>query len=100
MSTEADVDADLYELGLRQKDARRTLAIGVTLLVLAAGTLLGWFLVFQAVAPIVEDGRVRTGLLGAGILFGVLGVGAVVQGFRKRSEANAFEQSLRARPGV
>ena len=100
MSTESDADADLYELGLRRKDARRTIAIGVALLVLAVASFVGWILVVQAFAPLVEDGRFRTGLLGAAILFGVLGAGSVVQGFRKQSAATAFEQRLRGRAGA
>ena len=99
MTTEADADADLYELGLRKKDAQRTIEIGIGLLVLAAAALIGWVLVVQAVAPFAE-GRFRTGLLGAGVLFGVLGVGAVMQGARKRSAASAFEKSLRAPRGA
>jgi uncharacterized membrane protein YqjE len=94
--TGADVEADQYELELREKDARLTIVLGLGLVVLAAGLFAAWSLIVQMIVDAQASARIQTGLLGAGATFAVLGVTGVGQGLRKAVAARAFKRTLLA----
>jgi hypothetical protein len=81
-----DEEADLYELNLRQRDARRTILLGGVLHLFGISLLVAWLLVIWALVMLVPDPRLSTGLLAAGGFFTVLGGATFLQGLRKRRE--------------
>jgi hypothetical protein len=95
--TSDDGDADQYELGLRQADARRTLFLGAALLIVGVAVGIAWFIVTHMIAAVAEDPRTRIGILGLALFLVVLGVSFMVQAFRKRAGARALARSLEAR---
>lgn len=100
MSVGADSDTDAYELGLRRKDARRSLLIGVVLLVVAGVVLLGFgaqFLLAKASLEAGNEARFSIWPLACVGILAALGGGGIKQGFAKHAAANRYEVELKRR---
>ena len=83
----AGEEADRYELALRKRDARATLAIGVLLLVLSVVALIGWYLLYTTGT---DFALIRNG----GLVLVAGGAWTLYSGFRKRARARSFERAI------